>query len=167
MRQLTPRSLAVLVIILALLVSALLIVAIDRRERQAVPVKQPLIESLADTLDTRKVVLRCLASWYGYPEHGRKTASGETFDSTALTAAIYRPFLRQAGGWGKIMLVRCTYNRRTVMVRITDAMPSRYAKEGRMLDLSKAAAESLGMVRQGVAPVECWKLADSVEAWRK
>jgi len=57
-----------------------------------------------------------------------------------------------------------------VVVRITDAMPSRYAREGRMLDLSKAAAESLGMVRTGVFPVEAWKLPDSgavyQETWK-
>lgn len=80
----------------------------------------------------------------------------EPFDSTALTCAVYRPFLRHAGGWNAKLLIRCSYNKRIVIVRITDAMPSHYAKTGRMLDLSKAAAESLGMVRTGVFPVEVW-----------
>lgn len=119
------------------------------------PVHRQLVEIQADTLDHRKAVLRCMASWYSSPEHGRPTASGEIFDSTALTAALYRPFLRQAP-YGSQLLVQCPWTWRCVVVRITDAMPSRYAREGRMLDLSRAAAESLGMVGTGVFPVECW-----------
>lgn len=119
--------------------------------------KAVLVEANTDTLDRRLRVLECMASWYAYPEHGRKTASGEIFDSTALTCAIYRPYLRHAGGWGARLLVRNSYNGRCVVVRITDAMPSKYAKEGRMLDLSRAAACSLGFVEQGITAVECWR----------
>lgn len=127
----------------------------ERVERKARPT---LVEASTDTLDRRLRVLECQASWYSAPEHGRPTASGEIFDSMALTCAIYRPFLRLAGGWGARLLVRCPYNGRCVVVRVTDAMPSRYAKEGRMLDLSRAAACSLGFVEQGITAVECWKL---------
>lgn len=134
---------------------ALFIVWADRRWN---PRERQSTSPIEAFTDRRLRVLECLASWYSSPEHGRPTASGEIFDSTALTCAIYRPYLRHAGGWGARLLVRNSYNGRCVLVRITDAMPSRYAIEGRMLDLSRAAACSLGMVRQGVAPVECWIL---------
>lgn len=147
-----PYATTAVIVLLALAGAGLVSWDVLRRERRI----ESLADSLADSLDTRQVKLRCLSSWYAWPEHGRPTASGEIFDSTALTCAIYRPYLRLAGGWGARLLVRCTYNRRTVVVRITDAMPSHYALTGRMLDLSKAAAESLGMVNTGVFPVECW-----------
>lgn len=117
-----------------------------------------LIEASVDTLDRRLRVLECLASWYSSPEHGRITASGEMFDSTALTCAIYRPFVRYAGGWGARLLVRNSYNGRCVVVRVNDAVPRKWAVKGRMLDLSRAAADSLGMIKAGVVPVEVWKI---------
>ncbi|GEM_PF-6091282 len=135
----------------------------ERAAPAPAPVHRQLVEIPGDTLDPRAVVLRCLSSWYSSPEHGTITASGEIFDSTALTAAIYRPFLRQAGGWDARLLVRCPYNKRCVVVRITDAMPSKDARSGRMLDLSRAAAESLGMVGTGVFPVEAWLVNDNAK----
>lgn len=103
--------------------------------------------------------LSCDASYYSSPEHGRPTASGELFDSTALTAAVYPGFLKFCPH-GSILLVRNVLNKRLVLVRVNDNMPWIYAASGRMLDLSKAAAESLGMVRAGVVPVEVWKLTN-------
>ena len=85
------------------------------------------------------------ATWYGGRFHGRKTASGEIFDENAMTAAHKTlPFDTR---------VRVTNlnNGRTVEVRITDRGP--YAK-GRIIDLSKAAATRLDMIRAGVVPVK-------------
>jgi rare lipoprotein A len=84
------------------------------------------------------------ASWYGPGFHGRTTASGEVYDQNDLTAA--HPYL----GFGTKVEVTNLNNGRSVVVRINDRGP--YA-EGRVIDLSAAAANSLDMVSSGVAPV--------------
>jgi rare lipoprotein A len=91
-------------------------------------------------------VQRGLASWYG---RGRGTASGERFDRHALTAA-HRSFPMNAR-------VRVTNERngRSVIVRINDRGP--FAR-GRIIDLSEAAADRLGMKRDGVVPVKVERL---------
>jgi rare lipoprotein A len=108
-------------------------------------------------IDTARPNMRCNATWYASPEHGRPTASGELFDSTALTCAIY-PGFRKYAPYGSMLLVRNQMNGRLVLVLVNDAMPVKWARQGKMLDLSKAAAESLGIVHQGVAPVEAWRV---------
>ncbi|MBI2080524.1 MAG: septal ring lytic transglycosylase RlpA family protein [candidate division NC10 bacterium] len=85
-----------------------------------------------------------LASWYGREHHGRRTASGERFDMEAFTAAHRSlPF----GTW-----VRVTHlaTGRTVAVRINDRGPW---VAGRVIDLSRRAAEVLGILGDGVARV--------------
>ena len=84
------------------------------------------------------------ASWYGTRYQGRRTASGEPFDMSALTAAHRR--------WAFGTRVRVTHLRsgREVVVRINDRGP--YAKR-RILDLSREGARVLGMLRQGQARV--------------
>lgn len=84
------------------------------------------------------------ASWYGPKFHGRLTASGEVFNQNALTAA--HPSLR----FGTRVKVTNLNNGRSVVVRINDRGP--YTKN-RILDVSAAAARSLGMIRSGVARV--------------
>jgi rare lipoprotein A len=85
-----------------------------------------------------------LASWYGQ-ESGNRTANGEPFDGSGLTAAHRSlPFGTR---------LRVTYQGRSVIVRINDRGP--YIK-GRALDLSRAAAARIGLVRAGVARV-CWE----------
>lgn len=84
-----------------------------------------------------------MASWYGV-ENGRHTASGERFDSHALTAAHRRlPF-------GSMVRVTNTLNGKSVDVRINDRGPWRH---GRILDVTDAAADVLDMKRQGTVPV--------------
>ncbi len=85
------------------------------------------------------------ASWYGPGFHGKRTASGEVFDQNKLTAGSRTLPL------GTIVEVTNLKNHRKVEVRINDRGP--YAK-GRTLDLSRAAAAKLGMLRTGVAPVK-------------
>jgi rare lipoprotein A (peptidoglycan hydrolase) len=83
------------------------------------------------------------ASWYGPGFHGRRTASGEQFDSNALTAAH-----RTLPFGSRVRVV----NKRTgdsVVVRINDRGP--YVG-GRVIDLSRASAEALGI--SGVGSVE-------------
>ncbi|HYD75935.1 septal ring lytic transglycosylase RlpA family protein [Ramlibacter sp.] len=87
---------------------------------------------------------RGLASWYGLPFHGRRTASGERFDMNALTAA--HPTLP----FGTRVKVRSLVNGREVIVRINDRGP--YAR-GRIIDLSHAAARAIGLLGPGVKRV--------------
>ena len=77
-----------------------------------------------------------IASWYGGQFHGRLTANGERFTMFAMTAAHKElPF-------GSIVRVRQAGSGRSVVVRINDRGPF---VEGRVIDLSRSAAQSLGM----------------------
>ncbi len=85
-----------------------------------------------------------LASWYGPGFHNRLTASGEVFDRWELTAAhLTLPF-------GTRVRVTNLDNQQSIVVRINDRGPFVHR---RIIDLSQGAAEELGMVSSGVAPV--------------
>lgn len=84
------------------------------------------------------------ASWYGPGFAGRRTASGEVFDPSQLTAAHRElPF-------DTLVRVHNLDNGRSVVVRINDRGPF---KASRVIDVSRAAAESLGMIGSGTADV--------------
>lgn len=84
------------------------------------------------------------ASWYGPGFAGRQTASGETFDPSALTAAhTTLPF-------GSIVEITNLENGRSIVARINDRGPF---SKGRILDCSHAIANTLGFLRQGLARV--------------
>jgi rare lipoprotein A len=85
-----------------------------------------------------------IASWYGDRFHGRPTAGGEPFNMHALTAA--HPSLP----FGTVVEVENLENGRTVRVRINDRGPF---VDGRIIDLSRAAAQRIGMLGTGVARV--------------
>ncbi len=85
-----------------------------------------------------------MASWYGPGFHGRTTASGETFNQYALTAA--HPTLP----FGTVVEVERLDGEGSVRVRINDRGP--YAR-GRIIDLSRAAAAAIDMIGPGVLPV--------------
>jgi rare lipoprotein A len=87
---------------------------------------------------------RGIASWYGKKYHGRHTASGERYDMHAMTAA--HPTLP----FGVLVEVTNLENKRKVRVRINDRGPF---VDGRIIDLSYAAARKLEMVEQGIARV--------------
>lgn len=89
-------------------------------------------------------LLHGVASWYGTLFNGRLTASGERFDMFAMTAC--HPTL-PFGTWVRVV---DTANHRSVVVRITDRG---YLNDGRIIDLSYAAAEKLRMTKAGLAPV--------------
>lgn len=88
---------------------------------------------------------RGLASWYGPGFHGKRTSSGETYDMHGMTAA-HKTLPLPAR-------VRVTNldNGRSVVVRVNDRGPFH---EGRIIDLSRAAAEKLDVLKHGTAPVE-------------
>lgn len=85
------------------------------------------------------------ASWYGPGFHGRKTANGEMYDQMSFTAA------HKSLKFGTLLKITNLKNNKSVVVRINDRGP--YV-DGRDLDLSKAAALELGMVRKGVAKIK-------------
>lgn len=85
------------------------------------------------------------ASWYGPGFHGRTTASGERYNQNASTCA-HRTL--RFGTRVKIVNLR---NKKTATCRINDRGP--YAG-GRIIDVSKAVAQRLGMIRSGVARVK-------------
>ncbi len=114
-----------------------------------------------------------VASWYGEPFHGRRTASGEVYDMHAPTAA------HRTLPFGTLVRVDNLTNGRSATLRITDRGP--FAKN-RILDVSRWGAEELRLLGPGVARVritvidapasqECWEVqagsfADSANAER-
>lgn len=85
-----------------------------------------------------------LASFYHDKFQGRRTASGETFDQNALTAA------HRSYPFGTLLRVHNLENDKTVDVRINDRGPH---IPGRIIDLTRRAAQAIGMLRQGVTRV--------------
>src|SRR5689334_22444943 len=85
-----------------------------------------------------------LASWYGYPYHGRRAANGEVYDMEQMTAAHRTlPF----NTWVRVQNLE---NHRTAEVRINDRGPF---VDGRVIDVSRAAARTLQFLGPGTARV--------------
>jgi rare lipoprotein A len=104
------------------------------------------------------VVETGIASWYGHPFHGRRTANGERYDMNAMTAA------HRTMPLPSYAKVRNLANGREVIVRVNDRGPFR---DGRVIDLSRAAARKLGIT--GIARVEVRRLThDEIRsgAWK-
>jgi rare lipoprotein A len=99
--------------------------------------------------------LEGMASYYAEPYHGRKTASGEIFDSYQELTAAHRtlPF-------NTMVRVTNKNNGREVDVRINDRGPF---VDGRVIDLSLRAAREIDLVRSGVAPVKLTVLTSTVD----
>ncbi|MEO8015868.1 MAG: septal ring lytic transglycosylase RlpA family protein [Polaromonas sp.] len=104
----------------------------------------PLDEKYQLTGEAARELERGHASWYGAQFHGRRTASGENYDKYALTAA------HKTLPFGTIVRVRSLALGREVDVRINDRGPF---SPGRVIDVSQAAAEALGLMGAGVAEV--------------
>ncbi len=109
-------------------------------------------DGLPDDAPPARVFERGGASWYGMQFHQRKTASGERFDMGALTAA------HRTLPFGSQVCVRSLVNGLEVLVRINDRGPF---AAGRVIDLSRAAAEALGMVGLGIKQVSLTLVEDS------
>ncbi len=115
-------------------------------------------QTLSDTI-TRAVMQAVpdtgTASYYGEQFHGKKTSSGETFNMNDKTCAHrWLPYNTR---------VRVTNleNGKSVIVRVTDRGPFKHT---RLLDVSKGAAQDLGMIRSGTARVAIEVVADSPDA---
>jgi rare lipoprotein A len=97
------------------------------------------------SLEPTDIVFFGGASYYGDEFNGRRTANGEVYDHTDFSAA------HRTLPFGTILKVKNLANDKTVIVRVNDRGPF---KPDRVVDLSKAAAEELGYIRDGVATVE-------------
>lgn len=122
-----------------------------RRLGDAPPLRVILGQPVQNALRLKQIALRPLrflakgwASWYGPGFQGNSTASGERFNQYALTAA------HRTLPFGTQVRVTNLHNGRTVVVRINDRGPYSY---GRVIDLSRKAAQLLGVISSGVAPV--------------
>ncbi|AMA47060.1 septal ring lytic transglycosylase RlpA family protein [Pseudomonas monteilii] len=91
------------------------------------------------------------ASWYGARHQGKRTASGEPFNARGLSAA------HRSLAFGSRVRVTNLSNQRSVVVRINDRGPH---QRGRLIDLSRAAAAQIGMLRSGTARVRVQGLRD-------
>ena len=85
-----------------------------------------------------------IASWYGHPFHGRRAANGEVYDMEKFTAA------HRTLPFGTQVRVVNLLNEKTVTVRINDRGPF---VDGRIIDLSHAAARAIDMDHPGIRPV--------------
>jgi rare lipoprotein A len=85
-----------------------------------------------------------VASWYGPGFHGQRASSGEIYDMNAMTAA------HKSLPFDTIVKVVDLDTGRSVIVRINDRGPF---IPGRIIDLSYAAAQGLGIVQKGIARV--------------
>jgi rare lipoprotein A len=113
----------------------------------ACAVAMPAVTQAEPARPSVKRVQKGVASWYGPGFHGRKTASGERFDTNALTAA------HRTLPFGTKVRVENPRNGREIVVRINDRGPFAH---GRVIDLSKASAQALGI--SGVGAVEISQL---------
>lgn len=96
------------------------------------------------TREVQRAEVQGDATWYGDRHHGNLTANGETFDVRKFTAA------HRTLPFNTVVRVVDTETSRTVVVRINDRGPR---ITSRVIDLSKAAAADLGILRRGVARV--------------
>jgi rare lipoprotein A len=99
-----------------------------------------------------------LASWYGKPHQGQKTASGERFSRSQLTAA--HPSLPM----GTKVQVTNLRTGQHVVVKINDRGPRTKGKR-RIIDLSEAAAKRIGLTPRGVEMVQVVVLKDTSEVF--
>lgn len=110
----------------------------------AAQTEPPADEKYRLTGEDARELERGHASWYGPRFHGRLTANGERYDKYALTAA------HKTLPFGTVVRVRSLALGREVDVRINDRGPF---APGRVIDVSQAAAEALGLTAAGVAEV--------------
>ncbi|WP_428396196.1 septal ring lytic transglycosylase RlpA family protein [Lichenicoccus sp.] len=103
----------------------------------------------------RKVIQTGLASWYGRDFAGHRTSSGTRFDPMRLTAA------HRTLPLGTRLLVTSRTTGRSVVVTVNDRGP--FAGTSRIIDLSRAAAVRLGMVRDGLNRVTLQRVAPAVD----
>jgi rare lipoprotein A len=103
----------------------------------------------ASGVETGRQFQRGQASWYGPGFHGRRTASGESFNSGAMTAA------HRSLPFGSRVRVVNESTGNSVVVRINDRGP--FAR-GRVIDLARGPAQALGLTQTGTGYVSLHRL---------
>ncbi|MBO9516722.1 MAG: septal ring lytic transglycosylase RlpA family protein [Porphyrobacter sp.] len=117
-------------------------------EASIVPFQDAVVQPLPEEEEVREIG-GGVASWYGREFEGRRTASGERFDPDEYTAA------HRTLPFGS--LVRVSRGERSVVVRINDRGPFH---GNRVIDLSQAAAEEIGIRSAGSGKVELAVVGD-------
>ncbi len=151
-----PRALASVLVILAALATGCASQKPPRaaapppevsRQQQPAPEPTPIPEPADKPKEESKKgkTEKGLASWYGEPYHGRRTASGEIYDMHEMTAA------HRTLPFGTMVRVERRDTGADVKVRVTDRGP--FIK-GRIIDLSFTAAKKINLDIDGVAPVK-------------
>lgn len=112
---------------------------------------EPVLDIAAPALPAARTIAGGSASYYAAKFEGRPTASGERYRAGELTAA------HRSLPFGSKVRVTNPATGRSVTVRINDRGPF---TAGRVIDVSRAAAEELGLIARGHAPVELAVLED-------
>lgn len=120
------------------------LVAVPPTGEVTAPAAEPFTED-APSAPQVTVLGQGSASYYAAKFHGRRTASGEAFDNRAMTAA------HRTLPFGTMVRVTNPATGASVVVRINDRGPF---TRGRLIDVSRAAAERLGLIAPGHATVE-------------
>jgi rare lipoprotein A len=132
-------------------------VVIDRRtppaEKQEVKREKPIPETKIEKRESKEVQFG-VASWYGGEFHGRPTSSGEIYDMYQLTCAHNTLPL------GTVVMVTNIENGRSLELKVNDRGP--FVKE-RIIDVSYAAAQMLGIWEKGTAPVKVEVVSPGIE----
>jgi rare lipoprotein A len=132
-------------------------VVIERRahfpEKQEVRKERSIPEEKIEKMESKGVQYG-VASWYGAEFHGRPTSSGEVYDMYQLTCAHNTLPL------GTTVMVTNLENGRSLELKVNDRGP--FVKE-RIIDVSYAAAQMLGMWGKGTAPVKVEVLSLGIE----
>ncbi|WDA40342.1 septal ring lytic transglycosylase RlpA family protein [Erythrobacter sp. BLCC-B19] len=131
--------------------SAALIELVPVQPAADVTLPAAIVEAPAPSAPQETVLGRGSASYYAAKFDGRRTASGERFDNDDMTAA------HRTLPFGTLVRVTNVATGRSVVVRINDRGPF---TRGRMIDVSRAAAEELGLVARGHATVELAVIED-------
>jgi len=127
---------------------------LPQKKGAKLPAHKPLSEiGTAEIVESELTGLHGSASFYGRGFHGRRTATGDTFDMRSFTAASNRFPL---GSW---VAVRRLDTNRCAIVKINDRMHAKHRK--RIIDVSRGVAEYLDMIRAGVVLVRVAPLKDN------
>ena len=116
-----------------------------KAQRKKVKTRDPIETLIANEFRESKMIQQGKASWYGPGFYGRKTASGEVFTKTELTAA------HRTLPMGTKLRVTNKDTGESVVVKVNDRGPFH---GNRVIDLSHAAAKTIGMIKSGVCSVK-------------
>jgi len=129
---------------MASLIMACSLLGFNHQRSYAIPYEDDSVmqETMLEIADS---IIQGKASFYGSEFNGRKTANGEIYDETALTAA------HRTLPFGTVLRVTNLRNGLSVIVRINDRGPFH---PDRVIDLSKNAAEEIDLITYGVTDIE-------------